>query len=153
MKKKTKTKARKKPAKSSVKQRRNRGPTSAGRARGNANLLMYKKGKSGNPRGRPQKDATLISMLDEIANWPAPVIPAKIKGVPIDPRDWTFERIVAYRLWVKAANGDVRAIEMIFDRKHGRVPLAIKLPMPPPIVGDGPGLRIEVVDSRKENKK
>ncbi len=93
-------------AKSSVdKQRTN----SEGRNRSLANLKPFPKGVSGNPAGRP-KSITLSEAFRRQLSQPA----------SHDPEGRTFAEVIALRVCVAAAQGDVGAAREIADRTEGR---------------------------------
>ena len=71
------------------------------------NLKPWKKGESGNPNGRPPK----LPELD--------VLLAKVLGA--EKRGKTEAEHIIEAITRKAANGDVRAAEMLFDRGFGKV--------------------------------
>jgi len=66
----------------------------------------FKKGQSGNPNGRPRKLPELDKLL-------ADVLGEEKDGV-------TAAEAILKALRVKAAKGDVRAIEVMLDRAYGK---------------------------------
>jgi len=68
----------------------------------------FKKGQSGNPKGRPKKlpalDTMLVDVLGEVGQNGDAAIIAILKV-----------------LRAKAAKGDIRAIELLLDRYYGKV--------------------------------
>lgn len=75
-------------------------------------LPKWKKGQSGNPKGRPPKDLTLTSLLkDEIDK----ICPADKEG-----RTWRHLLVIAtMRLAIK---GESAALKEVWQRLDGRVP-------------------------------
>jgi hypothetical protein len=99
-----------------------KGPTdkqrhnNAGRARSLANLIPFRKGQSGNPRGRP-KSITLseayrreLSKIDET-----------------DPERRTNAEVLAGKAILRARGGDVAALREIADRTEGRARQTVAL--------------------------
>lgn len=71
------------------------------------NLKPFKKGKSGNPRGRPKKLPELDKLLADVLGEP------NADGIEA-------AKIVLMALRKKAASGDVRAAEALLDRAYGK---------------------------------
>ena len=67
----------------------------------------FKKGKSGNPRGRPKKLPELDKLLADVLGEP------NADGIEA-------AKIVLMALRKKAASGDVRAAEALLDRAYGK---------------------------------
>jgi hypothetical protein len=61
----------------------------------------FVKGKSGNPGGRPAGEFTISGLIDEA----------------VTKEDWLF---IINTLKTKARRGDVKAIEMLMDRRWGK---------------------------------
>ncbi|MAG59238.1 hypothetical protein CMO96_00390 [Candidatus Woesebacteria bacterium] len=81
---------------------------SSDKQRGNReNLIPFKKGQSGNPKGRPKKENCISDLL-------------KCKGEEIQADGRTRLQTIADKLYDKAQGGDLRAMEMIFDRLEGK---------------------------------
>jgi len=76
--------------------------------KGNPDIAQhgFKKGQSGNPNGRPRKLPELDKLL-------ADVLGEEKDGV-------TAAEVILKALRVKAAKGDVRAIEVMLDRAYGK---------------------------------
>lgn len=74
----------------------------------------FKKGKSGNPNGRPKKLPELDKLL------------ADVLGEEKDGK--TAAQAILMALRAKAAKGDVRAAELLLDRGWGKVAQTINLP-------------------------
>lgn len=72
----------------------------------------WQKGESGNPNGAPKKIPELEKMLIDIMG-------EEVNGVPA-------ALIVLRALRKKAANGDVRAIELLLDRSYGKIKQVIE---------------------------
>jgi len=72
----------------------------------------FKKGQSGNPKGRPPKLPHLDKLLDE-------VLGEEKDGV-------TAAKVILQALRLKATKGDVRAAEVLLDRAYGKAKQAIE---------------------------
>lgn len=70
------------------------------------NLKPYKKGQSGNPKGRPKKIPELDKLLAE-------VLGEKKDGIEA-------AQAILMALRAKATKGDVRAAEVLLDRAYGK---------------------------------
>jgi hypothetical protein len=71
----------------------------------------FKKGQSGNPKGRPRKLPQLDALLDS-------VLGEEKDGV-------TAAEAILKALRLKAAKGDVRAAEVLLDRAYGKAKQSI----------------------------
>ena len=71
------------------------------------NLTPWKKGQSGNPKGRPRHDKCITDLL-------------KLKGDEIKKDGRTKLQAVIETLYARAQEGDLKAIDMIFDRVEGK---------------------------------
>ncbi len=80
-----------------------------------ANLKPWKPGQSGNPGGRPKRDAITAALRDQLQS--------KMPGR--DER--TVAEAIAFVLVKRALRGDVRAIREIMDRTEGKPLLAVKM--------------------------
>lgn len=78
-----------------------------------ANLKPFKKGQSGNPKGRPPK----LPKLDELL---ADVLGEEKDGL-------TAAEAILKALRAKAAKGDIRAAEVLLERAYGKAKQAIDL--------------------------
>lgn len=79
---------------------------------------MFQKGKSGNPHGRPKKGETLTDILYRTGDTEVEISPDK---------RLTRKEILIERLWVLALNGDMKAIQYIFDRIEGKPAETVEL--------------------------
>jgi hypothetical protein len=61
----------------------------------------FLKGNSANPGGRPKSDLSITALIDAV----------------VKPSDWEF---IITCLKTKARRGDVKAIEMLMDRRFGK---------------------------------
>ncbi len=82
---------------------------SDGRALRLANLKPFKKGQSGNPKGRPKSLTLSEAYRRELA-----------KIDPADPQQRTFAEMLAERTVSKAKGGDVAALKELTDRAEGK---------------------------------
>ena len=71
------------------------------------NLTPWKKGQSGNPNGRPKKDRCISDILRE-------------HGFDMQEDKRTNLKLIVDKLYEKAIGGDLKAIDMIFDRLEGK---------------------------------
>ena len=90
-----------------------------GKARSLANLrpIPWKKGQSGNPKGRPKmKNICLTHIIKELA--------LEIPGFTIEdgsPNQANNMLLLVQKLYEKTRKGDLKAIEMVLDRTDGKV--------------------------------
>lgn len=80
------------------------------------NLKPFKKGESGNPKGRPPKLPGLDVLLSEVL------------GEEKDGK--TAAQVILMALRARAAKGDVRAAELLLDRAYGKAKQEIKIDSP-----------------------
>lgn len=76
---------------------------------------QFKKGQSGNPKGRPKANLTSI-LKEEVAKQ----LRAKGKSVEIDGVKVSVAQALIKKLIGKALNGDMKAMQMLFDRNDGK---------------------------------
>ena len=84
----------------------------------------WKKGQSGNPKGKPKGAKTLTSTLKELLEREI-----NVKNHPITGEQnvrLTVREMVMLSLLKKASQGDVKAIETILERSDGKVPLPME---------------------------
>jgi hypothetical protein len=79
-----------------------------------ANLIPFKEGESGNPAGRPKGSKNLSTILKEMLE---EEIEITLDGKKERKQ---FKDIIVRRLVKKANDGDLRAIQEIFDRTEGK---------------------------------
>lgn len=87
-----------------------------------SNLKSFKKGESGNPKGRP-KGQSLTSILQD-------AVDRKIsKTDPLSglKKKVTISKALAYSVISKGLKGDIKAINMIFDRLEGKPKQSIEM--------------------------
>lgn len=77
------------------------------------NLILYKKGQSGNPKGRPRK-------LPELDKLMAEILGEEKDGI-------TAAQAILAKLRQKAVSGDIRAAEVLLDRGYGKAKETIDL--------------------------
>lgn len=77
----------------------------------------FKKGQSGNTKGRPKKDACLSEILKYRLDMPREIKDAKTgKNIRVENvRDYVVDTIIKLAL-----KGDTKAINIIFDRTEGK---------------------------------
>jgi hypothetical protein len=81
---------------------------------------QWRPGQSGNPNGRPKKAACLTTLLKEELERPV-TDQNLLKTVGGNVGDVTWAQMIAIALIRKAAKGNERAAEIIFDRAEGKV--------------------------------
>lgn len=81
---------------------------------GMENLIPFKPGQSGNPNGVPKGTKQLRTILKAMLN---EEIEVDVNGVKTKKK---FIDLIIRKLLKKANDGDMRAIEMIFDRMDGK---------------------------------
>ena len=74
----------------------------------------FEKGKSGNPKGRPKGARSLSTILREMLEEPIDIV---VDGKK-ERRE--FREVIIRKLLKKANDGDMRAIQEIFDRVEGK---------------------------------
>jgi Family of unknown function (DUF5681) len=84
------------------------------------NHTQWRPGQSGNPNGRPKKEACLTTLLKEELERPV-TDQNLLKTVGAKVGDVTWAQMIAIALIRKAAKGNERAAEIIFDRAEGKV--------------------------------
>jgi hypothetical protein len=97
----------------------------------------WKKGISGNPRGRPTKQDSLTTLLCELSG----------TICPADPKQRTWEELLALNTLQLALKGNATALREVWERLAGKVPQAAELSIAP----DGP-VQIQVVYGDEEDK-
>lgn len=75
---------------------------------------QFKEGQSGNPNGRPKGVKNLSSILKEFLSEPVEV---NIDGIKTKKE---FQEVLIRKLLKLANDGDMRAINTIFDRVEGK---------------------------------
>ena len=100
-----------------------------GRTAGKGNLVNWKPGQSGNPKGRPKGAKTglrvrLIQALEAQGDKTVLDI-LKAKGVELKDKD--AAAVIAYVLTRKAQSGDVQASKQIADQTELPQPKEVKL--------------------------
>ncbi len=80
----------------------------------NEHLNQFKEGESGNPNGRPKGSRNLSTILKEMLEEDVEVV---IDG---KKERRQFQEVIICKLLKKANDGDIRAIEQIFDRTEGK---------------------------------
>jgi len=84
--------------------------------------FRFPKGTSGNPKGRPKKENCLTSLLRELLEGDPNQVRKRWKGVKSGKRKMTGAQNLAIALYNKAVAGDLKAIQMIYERTEGKVP-------------------------------
>jgi hypothetical protein len=72
----------------------------------------WKKGQSGNPKGRPKKEDSLTSLLREEIGKPC----------PLDPQNRTWGQLLIRSTLQDAIKGNPAARKEVWDRADGKVP-------------------------------
>lgn len=81
------------------------------------NLKPFKPGESGNPEGRPKGSKNLSTILREMLE-----LEIEVDGVKITQKDAMIKKLIK-----KSTDGDIKAIQEIFDRTEGKAKQEIKL--------------------------
>ena len=115
-------------------------PKGPGKHRGTENLIPYKPGKSGNPKGRPLGSKSLKGAFEAVASLDFGMVkfPGGIE------RELTGTEKIALKIYKMAKGGDLRAADMYFDRTSGKVAQPIKN------IGDGMG-KVSITIKRELN--
>ena len=87
------------------------------REKSNANLNPFKKGQSGNPKGRPKKEHCIADILNDILKQKSVLDPEKKK---------TNLQIILEKCVLQAMGGDRDARNFIADRTEGKALERIK---------------------------
>lgn len=87
----------------------------------------WKKGQSGNPRGRPRKDVCITSLIKEMLDKPADYI---APGATPDDKTWC--QMIAKAILLGAAKGNPAMIKELLDRLEGKVSQPIESPQDRP---------------------
>lgn len=82
-----------------------------------SNLKPFQPGESGNPAGRPPGSRNLSTILKEMLE----------QEVLIDGEKIPFKDSIVKKLIKKANNGNLRAIQEIFDRMEGKAKQEMKI--------------------------
>jgi len=80
----------------------------------------WRPGQSGNPNGRPRKEACLTTLLKEELERTV-TDQNLLRAIGAKMGDVTWAQAIAMALIRKAAKGNERSAEIIFDRTEGRV--------------------------------
>lgn len=90
----------------------------------------WKKGQSGNPAGRPPKVESLTSYLRNMTHKAAPASLLK-KAFPnmtaTQRKNMTYKQAMIAKLLELAVGGDLRAIELVFERVDGKVAMKVNI--------------------------
>lgn len=79
-----------------------------------ANLKRIPKGQSGNPKGRPPKDYSIISLIKEMLDLPADMPVPGADGVK------TWRQLIARAIVYGAAKGNTQMINELLNRLEGK---------------------------------
>ena len=78
---------------------------------------MWKKGQSGNPKGRPKKGKRLTDIIEKYL----PMVPE----IDENPDGKTYQDLIAEALLIGAVKGNAVLIKEVLDRVDGKVPLPV----------------------------
>jgi len=87
----------------------------------NEELNQFKPGESGNPSGRPRGSRNLSTILAEMLEEEIEITEAGVKSKK------KFADVIVRKLIRKANEGDIKAIQVIFDRTEGQAKQEIKI--------------------------
>jgi hypothetical protein len=76
----------------------------------------WKPGQSGNPKGRPKKEESIVDLLTDLAG----------ELCPTDPEGRSFAELLVKALVHQGLKGNLGAIKEIFNRLAGRVPFVVE---------------------------
>jgi hypothetical protein len=76
----------------------------------------WKTGQSGNPKGRPKKEESIVDLLTDLAG----------ELCPTDPEGRSFAELLVRALVHQGLRGNLGAIKEIFNRLAGRVPFVVE---------------------------
>ena len=96
---------------------------------------QFKKGQSGNPAGRPKKSKSLSDMLRHILDSDTASLvianpDGKERTVDLKASE-NFNYVIAVVMIQKALEGNLRAVQMIWDRMEGKPAQALEIYKPP----------------------
>ena len=93
----------------------------------NPNLTgpRWKKGQSGNPKGRPKNELCMTALLRQEIN---AEVPKQIRETLFLPKDTTWMQVAVRSLLMQAANGNSTCVKELWDRLEGKVPQPISGP-------------------------
>lgn len=94
----------------------------------------WKKGQSGNLKGRPKKDVSITSITKEMLDKPAQLGP----NPPDFMKGFTWAQLIAYKMLSASAKPNPAVLKELLDRIEGRTPQPI-------VGGDGGPVEIQVV--------
>lgn len=80
--------------------------------------VQFKKGQSGNPKGRPKKGSAIADILNEIGK----------ETIEVDGRKITKREAVMKKVYAEAIKGNNWAVQFIADRTEGKAIDRIILP-------------------------
>lgn len=100
----------------------------------NLNRGRWRKGQSGNPKGRPRKDVSVTSLIKELLDKPAEYI-----APGATPGDKTWRQMIAKAILLGASKGNPQLVKELLDRLEGKVASPVELG-----TGDKP-VRVEIV--------
>lgn len=96
--------------------------------KGSKNLVHFKKGVSGNPKGRPKGSETCKDLIDRFGKLAIAkdknILKLTMDDLPPDilKEIRTVKQLIIFRYMLKAASGDSRHAEYIIDRLEGKAP-------------------------------
>ena len=93
------------------------------------NLKSFRKGQSGNPKGRPKgaKDGLRAYINRALRKDARPEILALLKKKGVDLDNGSNSAVIAFALIKMAQAGDVSAIKLIFDQTEMPLPKQVEL--------------------------
>jgi hypothetical protein len=83
----------------------------------------FQPGQSGNPGGRPKKQPVTDHLRSQLEQRISEAMKAKLPAffVEMYGAEATFGQLLAFKMVMKAAKGDVRALREVLDRVEGKV--------------------------------
>jgi hypothetical protein len=89
----------------------------------------WQKGESGNPNGKPKKDACITSLIKEMLDQKADYI---IPGATPADGDKTWRQLIAKAILIGCVKGNTSLIGELLDRLEGKVSQPLETPLGKP---------------------
>jgi Family of unknown function (DUF5681) len=98
----------------------------------------FRKGQTGNPKGRPKNKTSLTALLREEIH----------KTCPEDRQNRSYEELIVLATMRLAMKGNATALALVWERMDGKLPLAVRETASGPI-----HLNVRYVDSPVQNPR
>lgn len=93
--------------------------------KGSENLILWKPGQSGNPKGRKPGSKSLVKCIQEQLDRKAAEVPVAVdlcEKFGLDPNECTMHEVFGAAGLIQALSGDSRIFKEILERQDGKVP-------------------------------